>query len=246
MKLKIFSFLFVILQAQFATAEVQLAQAYQSAVRDASIAEPGEIARNLIAITKENSHLVWNEDQSKILVVTWKSQSSYEKFLRDETHTSTSEAFVVWVTTVPQVQQFCQEYIRNTANVTEEAVNLRLKQYLGLHYTWQYDVFVEMWVNPAEIFRPCVDPEVNDCQCDLEFGNPAPVVQNIRDYPLFYKNLYFQDFRSQPGVPWTGLGYTYDWKNSLTEQGASEFILIPGAAYEIKNAVTTMTYCKPE
>jgi len=44
-------------------------------------------------------------------------------------------------------------------------------------------------------------------------------------------------------VPWTGLGYTYDWGNPDSEVGASEFILVPGAAYQVKRAVPTAEYC---
>lgn len=233
------------LQAESATTEVQLHQAFRYAVKDASLVKRGEIARNMIAINKENPQLVWNEDQTKILVASWKSQSSYDNFMRDETQTSSNEDYVIWVTTVPQVQQLCQDYLRYNPKATAENVNLRLKQYLGLHYTWEYDLFVEMWVDPAEMFRPCVDPEINDSQCELDFSGNTPVVKNIQDYPSFYKNLYFKDFRSQPGVPWTGLGYTYDWGSPLTDMGASEFILIPGATYEIKRTVPTMDYCYP-
>jgi len=202
------------------------------------------LGRNLFAITTDNKRLVWNEDKTKILVVTWKSQDAYERFFNSQTQTTMDEAFVVWVTTVPQVQQFCQGYMHNNPKAMEEELKLRLKQYLGLNVAWQYDVFVEMWVSPENIFRPCVDPEVSDSECNLKFSNPVPEVKHIQNYPLFYKNLYFQDFRSKPGVPWSGLGYTYDWGNPLTKEGASEFILVPGARYEIKQAVKTMDYCR--
>ena len=220
------------------------AESYQRAVQDASITEEGEIARNLIAITADNKSLVWNEDKTKLLVVTWKSKDAYEEFYKSQTQTIMDEAYVVWVTTVPQVQQLCQGYMRNNHKAMEEELNLRLKQYLGLNVAWQYDVFVEMWVRPEELFRPCVDPEIEDSQCNLEFSDTAPNVENIKNYPMFYKNLYFQSFRSKHDRPWTGLGYTYDWGNLLTEVGASEFILIPGAAYKIKRAENTMEYCQ--
>jgi hypothetical protein len=69
-------------------------------------------------------------------------------------------------------------------------------------------------------------------------------VRGIANYPAFYKNLYFGDFRTTPGVPWTGLGYTYDWGNLQTGEGASEFILSPGSRYEIRGAVPTAQYCR--
>jgi hypothetical protein len=72
------------------------------------------------------------------------------------------------------------------------------------------------------------------------------VVRGIQNYPDFYKNLYFSDFRSLPGVPWTGLGYTYDWGNPLTIKGASEFILKPGTSYTINKVTPTVEYCGPD
>ena len=208
--------------------------------------EEKDIARDLIAINPESPGLNWNADKTKILVVTWKSQSSYERFIKPNTNTSPDEANVVWVTTVPQVQQFCRDYAQNTPDATKDMIDLRLKQYLGLNAAWNYDVFVEMWVSPGDLFRPCVDPEINDSACELAFKNPAPQVKGIRSYPDFYKNLYFSDFRTQPGVPWTGLGYTYDWGSPQKPEGASEFILTPGAGYQINKVFTTAEYCQAQ
>ena len=222
-----------------------LEQAYLEAVRDASRPEPAERASDLVALVDANPRLRWNEDGRRLLVVTWKSQGAHDDVFRDQTRTSAREDVVVWVTTVPEAQEMCQAYVRTNPEATDAAVNLRLTQYLGLHHTWQYDVFVEMWVSPDELFRPCVDPEVTDSQCDLDFGTGTPAVENIDDYRTFYQNLYFQNFRGKPGVPWTGLGYTYDWGNPLTEQGASEFILVPEATYQIERVVGTREYCGP-
>ncbi|MGZ8219315.1 hypothetical protein [Methylomagnum sp.] len=52
-------------------------------------------------------------------------------------------------------------------------------------------------------------------------------------------------FMAAPGVPWTGVGYTYDWIGTAHGQGESEFILSPGTPYEIKQALPTTEYCKP-
>ena len=218
-------------------------EAYKRAVQDASVVEQDEISYDLIAIHPDNKSLIWNADKTKILVVSWKSNSSYEDFLKPKTDTATDETHVVWVTAVPQIQRFCQRYIRANPDATAKDINLRLKQYLGLHPDWHYDVFVEMWVSPEDLFRPCVDPEIDDSHCNLRFGNTEPVVKGIRNYPVFYKNLYYSDFRTPPGIPWTGLGYTFDWENPSAECGASEFILVPGAAYEIKGVFPTVDYC---
>ncbi|MFI3158307.1 MAG: hypothetical protein QX199_19350 [Methylococcaceae bacterium] len=219
---------------------------YAIAVNDAVVADPSEIANNLDALDPTNDTLVWNEDKTLVKVVTWKSASSYERYLLPYSQTSDSEANVVWVSLAPKMQEFCREYMRSHPHATQKQLESRLKQRLGLNPDWQYAVFVELWVSPDDVFRPCVDPSPNDTGCDLNFGATIPTVKNIRNYQAFYEGLYYKSFRTAPGVPWTGLGYTFDWANPLkSEQGASEFILSPSSPYLIDNAIPTMEYCAP-
>ncbi len=219
--------------------ELPLQKQYQKAVRDAAIVKAKEKTNTLLAITPNNPKLVWNEDKTKLLVVTWKSRGAYEKFMKNNTQAPSDPNYALWVSAAPQVKAFCQAYEHDT----DDELNLRLKQYLGLAPDWQYDVFVEMWVSPEHLFRPCVDPEINDTQCENKVPDKFPVVANIPDYGLFYKNLYFKSFRESTGVPWSGLGYTYDWGNDDSEIGASEFILMPNAPYQVKQVRTTHEYC---
>ncbi len=229
------------LAAPFAHAdEADLDRAYRQAVVDAAFPSTAVISQNLIPIRPGNPDLVWSPDGSKVLVVTWKSQGSYEKFLKPATTTPGNPDYAIWVTAAPQVKHFCSAAARTA--VGKDGLDLRLKQYLGLDRSWSYDVFVEMWVDPADLFRPCVDPEINDGVCNMQFSGSAPAVKGIPGYRDFYANLYFKSFRSSAGVPWTGLGYTYDW-GSPNRVGASEFILAPGSRYEIRGATPTVTYC---
>ena len=69
---------------------------YNLAVHDASIVKKGEIARNLISINAENESLIWNHNKTKILVVSWKSNNSYEQNLKPYKQTSENEEHVVW------------------------------------------------------------------------------------------------------------------------------------------------------
>lgn len=215
-----------------ACAETPISEQYQAAVNDAAIVKTNEVSQQLWAITPENPQLVWNDDKTKILVATWKSHESYEKFLKNNTQTNGNIDFALWVTAVPQVKQFCQAF-------KDEDVNLRLKQYLGLAPDWNYDEFIELWVSPNDLFRPCVDAEINDKQCQAEI----PKEFTKTEHGQFYQQLYFKSFRASAGVPWTGLGYTYDWGNNQTKVGASEFIIKPNAPYQIKQVLKTRDYC---
>jgi len=217
--------------------------AYQSAVEDAALVRSTDISNTLNPIAQDNPRLVWNKEGNKLLVVSWKAQKSYEHFLKPYSKTSDNADYAVWVTAAPQVQKFCQAFVASDAQMDQAKLELRLKQFLGLNPDWSYDVFVEMWVSPEYMFRPCVDPEISDTTCDLNFDKEVPNVKNIPDYQAFYRDLYFKSFRSSTGVPWTGLGYTYDWGNQKTPQGASEYILVPETPYQIERVVPTIEYC---
>lgn len=219
-------------------------QNYQDAVAAASKVSKSKVSTNLLAITDSNPDLIWNADKSKILVTTWKDLSVFDSFYKNNHLTANSADHVTWVTLAPQVQKFCQAYAAAHPH-DEQNLTVRLKQYLGLNEIWKFDVFIEMWVSPKDLFRPCVDPETNDNQCDVRFAEQLPQVKNIPDYANFYKNLYFKSFREGNGVPWTGLGYTYDWGNPQSAVGASEFILSPQSEYKIERVLLTQDYCKP-
>ena len=219
---------------------------YTAGVRDAAVAEESERADDLVPITADNNSLAWNEGRTKIRVATWKAQGAFDQFLKPYSATSDNEAYPVWVTAAPRMQERCRQFRQENPDAGKEQVDLFLKQFLGLHPDWNYDVFVELWVEPSALFRPCVDPIPDDRTCDVHFADTVAKVPGIANYRNFYENLYFGSSRFPPGVPWTGLGYTYNWGNPENEQGASEFILSPGSPYEIAATVPTMDYCRPE
>ena len=220
-------------------------QQYHEALMDAAIVDDNDLTDRLLAVTGDNPDLVWNADKSKVLVATWKSKSAYDGYIKNSTQTSNNPDYAVWVTLAPQVKTFCQRYLVENPKATDDQLNLRLKQYLGLppDPNQSYDVFVELWVNPTDLFRPCVDPEINDHTCNKDIPKSFPAVKHIPDYGAFYQNLYFNRFRAANRYPWTGIGYTYDWGNPLSKVGASEFILIPETPYQIKQPVATRDYC---
>lgn len=218
--------------------------AYDLAVKQAAFPQPEDVSTNLFAVNANNELLQWNEQGDKLLVLTWKSQGAIDKFILPNTHSSTNPNYPIWVSLAPQLQQFCSKYLSDNETVSQSQLELRLKQYLGLDPSWDYDAFVELYVAPEDLFRPCVDPEIDDQSCKLDASQIANEVKGINDYPGFYKALYFKSFRESAGVPWTGLGYTYDWGNLQSKQGASEYIIAPGAEYQVHAVIPTEQYCR--
>jgi len=214
---------------------------YWRAIWDASDPTGQEMSADLIAIPRDDS-LVWEgePDDGRLLVVTWASkEESFHKgdegdSLRPGDSFKTDED--VWVTVVPQLQTVCRK-IRPECSGSA----LRLKQLLGLPPYAQKTQFVEYWVSPSDLFRPCRDPAINDTVCNLKF--PKNVDRDRRNYIEWFHD---QQKRSYGllGHPWTQLGYTYDWGNPRSEIGLSEFVIEEGANVEVESVGTTDSYLR--
>lgn len=178
------------------------------------IADEVEICNNLIAITDTNSCIFWNDAEidKKILVVTWTKHP--DRYSKDSTITNTWGE--IWVTIVPEMEDwFLENYSLGINYVKRTEELLRLPKNKG------YTYFVEMWIDPDDLWRPSPDNEVTDSSAELDIPTDVDstyLVWNIiySYYPMRY--------------PWTRLGYTYDWGNNTNEIGLSEFVIKPNSS----------------
>ena len=88
------------------TALADLKQRYAAALQDAKVAEPSEVYTGLVAITPDNTNLVWDKATGRVLVATWTSYKGYDTQVSKEL-TVTRET---WVTTAPELKTFCQNF----------------------------------------------------------------------------------------------------------------------------------------
>jgi len=208
---------------------------YQKAIADAAYVQKTEIYNHLTTINKENKNLVWKtiNNENYILAVTWKTAVDYYKPYLDSANYNVGN-YPIWVTIVPDLLNFMQ-------NDKSKDKTARLKQLLGLTPTGEYKYFIEFWVKPEDLFRPCPDKEITDSACQTCF--PPSVdsehkqwINNLRAESYSACDLYNQ-------YPWTQLGYTYDWnKKSKTHVGLSEFVISKNSKIIVKQIYTTQEY----
>ncbi|NCC25196.1 MAG: hypothetical protein EOM25_08360 [Deltaproteobacteria bacterium] len=228
---------------------------YERAIEDAKQADPDEISRNLWAIVPSNGDLIWEGEpgESRLLVVTWASPYFFNTFYkgREGQEILLPVDYNAWVTVVPELKDFFKT--RNQPlPVNEQAADLRIKQLLGLYYTWDFASLVQIWVYPQNLFRPSADPEITDHEAELDYpttGNrflafgPATITeykQPPRDFQGWFEfNKIVRYEKDGYWAPWTRLGYTYDWNNATDEFGLSEFILLGNSTVKIES-------CTPE
>jgi hypothetical protein len=211
-------------------------QAYLAAVQDAAVAEPAEVATDLVAIVPENADLIWRGtgDNRAVLMVTWTSWNGYDAQV-GQTTTVTRD---VWVTAAPDVREFVR-----TNLVPPDVLTARLEQLLGVPPNNGKTKFVQFWVSPRDLFRPSADPEISDREAELDLPQSTAFITVSDAYQQWFANQTAISYGDN-GYPWTRLGYTYDWGNPCSEEGLSEFVIRAGATVEVESVTSTLDYCR--
>jgi len=208
---------------------------YQNAVHDAMVPDSSAICYELVPVNKQNKALIWKSinGEEYLLVVTWKQNVNYYKPFIDSAFYNTGN-YPIWVTTVPELAvRMGQEKVEN--------LEQRLKQLLGLPPVAVYNYFVEFWVKPGDLFRPCPDKEITDKSCSLCFteGTDSTHIAWINSNRIdrYYQCDLYNNY------PWTQLGYTYDlYPGNSSNVGLSEFVIDTNSKIVVKAIYTTKEY----
>jgi hypothetical protein len=210
---------------------------YQQSIVNAMSPDSAKICTNLVPVNHQNNNLIWKtiNGVDYLLVVTWKQNISYYKPYLDSAFFNTG-GYPIWITTAPELKNRMKQSREND-------INLRLKELLGLPPNSVYSYFVEFWVKPEDLFRPCPDKEITDNRCDLCFPENSDSTHinwiNTNRIDRYYPcNLYNK-------YPWTQLGYTYDWNpKNRSHIGLSEFVIGAHKNIVVNAIYTTEEYLK--
>jgi len=211
---------------------------YQRAVADAVVAEPAEIVVSLTPIAGYNPDLIWEGEPgaSRVLMVSWVDGDYYDNAV-GQSYTL-PDWLRVWVTAVPEIQAF----FAPRPPASEALLQRRVEQLLGLPLDTENSKFVEFWVNPHDLVRPCPDPEVTDTVCELDFS--APRFQELSpEYRQWFEANQVSSYGGSQPYPWTRLGYTCDWyRGQGCDIGLSEFVIWPGSTVGVRSVQSTRDY----
>lgn len=204
---------------------------YKQSIVNSIYPDSSKIYTDLVQINSSNKSLIRKSinNEEYILVCTWKQNIVF--YNKDVFNTGN---WPLWVTTAPELKnRFKSESVKDT--------NQRLIQLLGLPPGSKYSYFVEIWVRPQDLFRPCPDKEITDGKCDLCFpsGTDADHIKWINENRI---SRYYQcELYNQ--YPWGQLGYTYDWNpDNKSHVGLSEFIIGANKTVYINRIVPTEEY----
>lgn len=199
---------------------------YAAAVEDAVFATEEEILP-LVTITKDSSLVTWNEDGTKVLMLSWhRYPDSYPDgaafdCVYGEVWTFTDKEILSW-------------YNKNANGVTDW--ELRFEQLIGLPEETEYTHFTAFWVEPAELIRPAYEPDITK-----QLTAAALTGEKLGEHEEWFDDNTVGSYFDS-AYPWTRLGYTYDWAEGSGEYGLSEFIILPNSTVEVEFTVSTAEF----
>ena len=167
-----------------------------------------ENIRTLVTISNSDPKTIWKDD--KVLMTTFHNYP--ESYIEGETIT------LGWESWVTSAKEFSVVYKEKKDSFKNDPA-LRVKQLLGLHYESKNQYMTSYWVDPDDLIRPAYVTNITK-QMKLTFDED--VTQDYKDwFQNQYKSCYFGDNQ----LPWTRLGYTYDWAGN-DRYGLSEFVIM--------------------
>jgi hypothetical protein len=188
------------------------------------------VDKDLASITSvdvDKSGYVW--------MVAWKGGQAARDYYAASSKTDTLDSkYLTWVTKVNQMSSMAEEL--HLQKLKGQALALRLEQLLGLPPSADTTrMFMVLQVKREDLFRPCRDPEINDCECISSFPEGAYGPSNEAYLPVYESII-----ASTKGFPWTRMGYTFDWNaKNKTHFGMSEYVIRQGAVVQIVSKTPT-------
>ncbi|MCD6013691.1 MAG: hypothetical protein K0Q79_3553 [Flavipsychrobacter sp.] len=201
-----------------------------------------QVSNNLSPITSTNQKLVWEtiDGQQYILAATWKADTTYYTKQYDvakQMYNYNTGNYEIFVSLAPYLKD------KQLGKLNDKRLTMRLNQLLGLPPQSDYHYFLEIWVKPEDLFRPCFDPVTSTNTCGFVVYDKDKKNQDHLFWMYSYIYNSYQDPNKMKQYPFTHLGYTYDWSHrNKSHVGLSEFVIGKNKNIYIKKVYTTRAY----
>lgn len=205
------------------TLEERLHQAYLDAIEATS-----EKLRPLVNLIKNEEKVIWNNKGDKVLLFTLHRYP--DSYIEGTTLT------IHWDSWLCSVKEYSNWYKNNKGNISD--VLIRTKQVLGMSHESKNTYISSLWIDPSTVIRPAyVTDPTKEMALQFEQG-----VSN--EYKAWFESQYYYSYETAH-LPWTRLGYTYDWSKEASDRyGLSEFLATDGAIITVDKTLTVEDFAK--
>ena len=183
--------------------------------------------RPLVCLDHDDGNVTWNEAGDKVLLFTLHHYPSSYPDGKEITF-SWGES---WLCSVKEYASWAKQ---NKGNVKD--VVLRTKQLLGVEEAKPHTHITSMWLDPAKVFRPAYETDPTK-QMALSFAEGTS-----ETYKEWFQGNFYYSYETKR-MPWTRLGYTYDWSAEAKDRyGLTEFIAWKDTEAIVEKTVTVEAF----
>ena len=211
--------------------EAQLMAAIEVAKRPDST----KISHDLMPVKKGYPGEEWTKINGKdmVLLVTMVDSSRLQRFFgRDDVYRIERE-LGTWVTLPADWLRKKDAFV----GLDSVAAHMRMIQMYGLSPDCNFNIMVYFYADPTYMFRPAHDPDITTTTVGLEF--PAYANENYKvgdtNFREWFRYSYESAYEDDSPLPWTQLGYTYDWHEGADPKGLSEYIVTDQCLIKVKS-----------
>ena len=168
-----------------------------------------------------------------VLLVTLVDSSRLQKFFGQEGVYQIDREMGTWVT-IPGEWLTKKEAFEGLDSI---AAHMRMLQMYGLSPDCTYNIMVQFYADVKGIFRPASDPSIDTTSAGIEI--PAWADENYKvgdtNFREWFRYNVQAAFEDDSPLPWTRLGYTYDWHKGAPRQGLSEYVVVDQTYLKVKS-----------
>ena len=173
------------------------------------------------------------DGKDMVLLVTLVDSSRLQKFFGQKGTYKIDREMGTWVT-IPG------EWLTKKAafeGLDSAAAHMRMLQMYGLSPDCTYNIMVQFYADVNGIFRPASDPSIDTTSAGIEFPDWADENYKVGDtnFREWFRYNVSAAFEDDSPLPWTRLGYTYDWHHGADRQGLSEYVVVDQTLLKVKS-----------
>ena len=224
--------------ADMAALESQLAKA----IDDARDPNPTHISHTLMPVRQDYPGQEWTvvDDRPMVLVTTLVDSSRLKRFFSGDGAYRINREMGTWVT-LPADWQRKHAIFQGLDSI---AAHMRMVQLYGLSPDCDYTLMVSFYADPEGMFRPAADPDITTTTVGFDF--PAYADDNLTigetHFREWFRYSYAGAYEDDTPLPWTRLGYTYDWHPGASREGLSEYIVGHNTLIKVKHVETAWQF----
>ena len=187
-----------------------------------------EVSTNLFSIDLSRD---WNA--TTIDILSRDATLRLQKFFGQEGVYKIDREMGTWVT-IPGEWLTKKEAFEGLDSV---AAHMRMLQMYGLSPDCTYNIMVQFYADVKGIFRPASDPSIDTTSAGIEFPEWADENYKVGDtnFREWFRYNVSAAFEDDSPLPWTRLGYTYDWHKGAPRQGLSEYVVVDQTYLKVKS-----------